>query len=96
MNKTTTGISTFGLYPGDNLTFKALKKAIKKIKPLPKMKIEVCKKHYKLLNKIIKEDKPKGNMEGIYAVSGNLGRLYGIPVYIRPYLKKVRIYTKHD
>ena len=55
----------------------------------PKRKLEVCKKHYKLLLKLCPTDKP-------HIARGIVGQLYGIPVRVRPYLKKLRIYTENN
>lgn len=95
MNQTRSNhINTYGLYPGDNLTLGDIEKAVKKMKPLPRMRMEVCKKHSKLLKKLLQDDTKKTGLDGLTTVAGHMGHLYGIPVYIRPYLKKIRIYTE--
>lgn len=79
---TTSNIDTHGIYPEDQISFESMRKAIELIKPVKKMRIEICKKHYKLLQKQL----PK--IDSIW------GGLSGIPVTIRPYLKKIRMYEE--
>ena len=71
------------------ITLNDIKKAISLIKPIPKQHFEMCKKHWRLLKKELrnKDNSP----EFMY---GNLGAFGGIDVIIKPYLKKVRLYTE--
>jgi hypothetical protein len=68
-----------------DLTLESIREAVEKLKPFRKQWIEVSKKHYKQLAKMA------GTPENQVTIGGSL---YGIPVHIRPYLKKVRLYTE--
>lgn len=70
------------------LTIDSMLKAIKKMPSAPRLvrKIEVSKKHWEELEKTLLEPsfkKPKNEL---------IGDLYGIKIYVKPGIKKSRIY----
>lgn len=64
--------------------------AIKNFPPMPKFpeKVEMCKKHWKQLEKDLKVKDVNINE------FGGIGSLYGIRIVVKPYLKKARVYYK--
>jgi len=81
--------STYSNIKPKDISLSDIKKAIDLIKPIPKQHFEMCKKHWEMLKKELrnKDNSP----EFMY---GNLGAFGGIDVIIKPYLKKVRLYTE--
>lgn len=77
----------------NEITMESIKEASELLHPIKEQRIEVSKKHYKQLRKnFIKEDKSSGLRDSMN--SGFIGELFGIPIFIRPYLKKLRLYTE--
>jgi len=70
------------------ITLESIREGVEDIEPMPAQKIEVSKKHYKLLAKVF------GVSKNDDILTSGMAQLYGIPVYIRPYLKKLRLYTE--
>ena len=73
-----------------DLTLEDITEAISKIEVLPKKKMVMCRKHWFLLRKALEIKDTSNPMFRQFGV----GSLTGIPVEIKPYLKKVRIYTE--
>lgn len=80
--------STYSTEKIKPITFADMEDAVKKLKPLPKQKIEVSKKHWKLLKKSLKDSTPNNSP------FNSISSIQEIPVFIRPYLKKLRLYTE--
>ena len=75
-------------YPEEQLTFKDLKKYIKKLPKETELveKIEICKKHWKELRQHLYMEEVKH--EGV--LRGMMGGISGIVIVVKPYLKKLR------
>lgn len=67
------------------LSFDTILEAVKTITPEKRMWIEVNRKGYRWLSSKFLEHKTNDNF---------IGSLYGIEIRIRPYLKRMRIYTE--
>ena len=78
----------FDLWSKENLTMEDVREVVKKIKPIKKQRIDVSNKHYQLLKKQLEEAVPKNSP------CNNLASMYGITIFIKPYLKKIRIYAE--
>ena len=88
-NQITTSIRTYREYPDEKLTLADMKEVIEKVRPLPIKTMYICKKHWKALKKEL----------SIRDISNTASPflsplLAGITVIIKPYLKKIRIYTE--
>jgi GMP synthase PP-ATPase subunit len=73
------------------ITIESMREAIEKLEnvdPIREKRYEMCKKHAKLLVKQCGTTAKKDFLMG-----GTIGELYGVPIKIRPYLKKIRVYT---
>jgi hypothetical protein len=82
--------TTYSVNESKPLNLNDMVEAIKTIKPIKKQRIEVSIKHYKLLNKVLTEAIPAR-----INLFDNLACMYGIPITIKKYLKKVRLYTEN-
>lgn len=76
-------ISTYSNIKVPDLNFDDIKNAIDLIEPIPKQHFEMCKKHFKSLKEQVE------NKEATL-----IGSLYGIEIRVKPYLKKIRLYTE--
>lgn len=83
-------ISTYSSMPVKDITLEDMAEAMKLLKPMPRQKLVMCKKHFKLLSQRL----PKYESHANPMYPSILGELGGIPIEIRPYLKKVRLYEE--
>ena len=68
------------------ITLKSIREAYEKMTSFKQKRIWVSKKHAKQLMNLV------GTPEDFRPnLLGNIGQLYGMPVYIKKYLKKLRI-----
>jgi len=74
----------------DEMTIESISQAVLLIKQPYEQKLEMCRKHWKSLSKEL-ENKSSANPEYL---KFNVGALGGIPVIIKPYLKKIRLYRR--
>lgn len=82
----------------EDITLESILDATMKLTPIKKMRIEVSKKHAKLLLKEFADTLPDRKLLDVNEkhsslYNGQIGSLYGVPVRIRKYLKKLRIYS---
>jgi len=90
MNVTTTSTKEV-----QELNFDDMLEAIKSLPPAPKkdiVKIEVSKKDKATIEKYATKVEPKNPA----LMQGYLGSLYGVPIIVKPGLKKAKIYFRHN
>jgi len=76
-------MSTYSNLKCPEITFRDIDKAMSLIKPLKEKKLVMCKKHWNLIKEEFDEHEE-------HCVWSNLA---GLLVEVKPYLKKVRLYT---
>lgn len=72
------------------LTLDEIIEAVENINVLPRyVEVRMCKKHWDILYKRFKDRKFERPVFRLFGIG-----LFGIPVYIKPYLKKIRVYSE--
>lgn len=66
---------------------------VQKTAPMKYQEFEMCKKHFRLLAKQCRTYGDDEDPVRTHKILGDVASLFGIKVKIRPYLKKIRLYT---